>query len=510
MKFPALLLALLFACGAAHAQHGHHATQKTDEAALVPGMGSLRHPVTTRSAEAQRFFDQGLRLVYAFNHEEAVRSFQRAAGLDPSLAMAHWGVAYALGPNINLDVDPERERAAFDATRKALALAPKASPKERDYIEALAKRYTDDAGATPEKLRGLAEDFSRAMGALSKKYPDDLDAATLYAESLMNLRPWKLWNKDGTPAEGTNEIVATLESVLKRDPNHVGAIHYYIHAVEASPDPGRALAYAPRLGRLMPAAGHIVHMPAHIYQRPGDNPASARSTEAGAAADRAYIKASGVQGIYPLMYYSHNLHFLAVSYSFAGRYADALRSARQLEANVGPHLKAMPMLEGFNTTSALVLVRFRRWDEVLKSPEPPAEQAATRTVWTWARGMALVATGKTEEAAATLKSFAAAEQATPADAQFGLNKASDILKIADRMLAARIASSRGDRGRAAELLKEAVATEDSLAYDEPPAWFLPAREALGALLLADGRAAEAESVFREDLKHNPRASCAAP
>ncbi|MFL6255946.1 MAG: hypothetical protein ACJ74T_13120 [Pyrinomonadaceae bacterium] len=504
MKFPALLLMLLLACGAAQAQHEHHSTQKSDAAALVTGMGSWHHPVTTRDAEAQRFFDQGLRFVYAFNHDEAVRSFQRAAELDPSLAMAHWGIAYALGPNINLDVDPEREKAAYNAVQQALALIAKASPKERDYIEALALRYTSDPQASPETLRRLAENFSRAMGALSKKYPADLDAATLYAESLMNLRPWRLWEKDGTPAEGTNEIISTLESVLKRDPNHAGAIHYYIHAVEASPDPGRALRYAPRLGRLMPAAGHIVHMPAHIYQRTGDYDASARSNEAAAAADRAYIKASGVQGIYPLMYYSHNLHFLTVSYSFSGRYRDALRSARQLEANVAPHLKAMPMLEGFNTTSTLVLARFRRWDEILKTPEPPAELGGTRAVWTWARGMAFAATGKTDEAEAALNSFRAAEQSLPADVQFGLNKASDILKIADRMLAARIVAARGERGRAAELLREAVATEDGLAYDEPPAWFLPARETLGALLLADGRAAEAEAVFREDLKHNPR------
>ena len=504
MKIPLGALALLLACGAASAQHQHRTSQEKEEATIVAGMGSLRHRVTTRSAEAQRFFDQGLRFAYAFNHEEAVRSFRRAAEIDPDLAMAHWGVAYALGPNINLDVDPEREKAAYDAVQEALALVSKASPRERDYIEALALRYTGDAGATPETLRRMAENFSRAMGELSKKYPADLDAATLYAESLMNLRPWRLWNRDGTPAEGTAEIVSTLESVLRRNPNHAGAIHYYIHAVEASPDPARALAYAPRLGRLMPAAGHLVHMPAHIYQRTGDYGASARSNEAAAAADRAYIKASGVRGVYPLMYYSHNLHFLAVSYSFAGRYADALRSARQLEANVGPHLKAMPMLEGFNTTSALVLVRFRRWQEILNAPEPPAGQAATRAIWAWARGMAFAATGRTEEADAALKAFAAAGQAVPAEATFGLNKASDVLKIAERMLAARVASARGERGRAAELLKEAVTTEDSLAYDEPPAWFLPAREALGALLLADGRAAEAETVFREDLRRNPR------
>lgn len=503
MKFPALLLALLFACGAAHGQHEHHATQSKDEATLVAGMGTLHHPVTTRSAEAQRFFDQGLRFVYAFNHDEAVRSFRRASELDSSLAMAHWGIAYALGPNINLDVDPERERAAFDEMQLALSIASKASPRERDYIDALSKRYTNDSAATPETLRRLAEDFSRAMGALSKKYPDDLDAATLYAESMMNLRPWRLWNKDGTPADGTPEIVSTLESVLRRNPNHVGAIHYYIHAVEASPDPGRALAYAPRLARLMPAAGHIVHMPAHIYQRTGDYAASAQSNEAAAAADRAYIKASGVQGIYPLMYYSHNLHFLAVAYSMSGRYRDALRSARQLEDNVAPHIRMMPMLEGFNTTSTLVLVRFRRWGEILKAPEPPAEQVATHSVWTWARGMALAATGKADEAEAALNSFAAAERSLPADASFGLNKASDILKIADRVLAARINETRGERVRASELLREAVAAEDALAYDEPPAWFIPVRESLGALLLAEGRAAEAESIFREDLRRNP-------
>ncbi len=505
MKFPALLLALLFAFGAAHAQHQHHTTQSKDEATLVAGMGTLRHPVTTRSADAQRFFDQGLRFVYAFNHDEAVRSFRRAAELDSSLAMAHWGIAYALGPNINLDVDPERERAAFDEVQRALSLAAKASPKERDYINALAKRYTNDPSATPETLRRLAEDFSRAMGALSKKYADDLDAATLYAESMMNLRPWRLWNKDGTPAEGTPEIVSTLESVLRRNPNHVGAIHYYIHAVEASPDPGRALRYAPRLARLMPAAGHIVHMPAHIYQRTGDYAASAQSNEEAAAADRAYIKASGVQGIYPLMYYSHNLHFLAVAYSFSGRYRDALRSAHQLEENVAPHIKMMPMLESFNTTSTFVLVRFRRWDEILKTPEPPNEQHAAHAVWTWARGMALAAKGKTDEAEGALNSFAAAEQALPADAMFGLNKAADILKIADRVLAARISAARGERVLSAEqMLREAVAAEDALAYDEPPAWFMPVRESLGALLLAEGRAAEAESVFREDLKRNAR------
>src|SRR5437588_867199 len=385
MKFPALLLALLLACGAALAQHEHHPTGNKDEATLVAGMGTLHHPISTKNAEAQKFFDQGLSYVYAFNHDEAVRSFKRAADLDPDLAMAYWGVAYALGPNINLDVDPEREIAAYNAVGRARALSAKASPQERDYIEALARRYTNDAQAKPETLHRLASDFSGAMGALSKKYPNDLDAAVLYAESLMDLRPWQLWNKDGSPAEGTTEIVATLESVLKRDPNHVGAIHYYIHAVEASPHPERALQYAPRLKRLMPAAGHIVHMPAHIYERTGLYALAAESNEDAAAADRAYITRTGAQGVYPLMYYSHNLHFLAIAYSMEGRFADSVRAARWLEANVGPHVREMPMLEGFNTVVPMLLVRFRRWGDVLTLPEPPAALAATHTMWVWSR-----------------------------------------------------------------------------------------------------------------------------
>jgi tetratricopeptide (TPR) repeat protein len=503
MKFPALLFALLVACGAAQAQHDEHSTGG-GEATLVEGMGSLHHPVTTKNAEAQKFFDQGLRYVYAFNHDEAVRSFKRAADLDGDLAMAYWGVAYALGPNINLDVDPEREIAAYNAVARARALEEKASPRERDYIEALAKRYTNDAQAKPEELHRLAVEFSRAMGALSKKYPDDTDAAVLYAESMMDLRPWQLWNRDGSPAEGTQEIVATLESVLKRDPNHVGAIHYYIHAVEASPHPERALPYADRLGRLMPAAGHIVHMPAHIYERTGDYAAAARSNVDAAAADRAYIKASSARGLYPLMYYSHNLHFMAIAYSMEGRFADSLSAARQLEQNVNPHVKEMPMLEGFDTVVPLLLVRFRRWDEVLKLAEPAASMPATHSVWLWSRGLALAATGKTEEADAQYKKFAEAERATPADAMDGLNRVADILKVADGVLAARVASVRGDGAKAVELLKASVAAEDALSYDEPPAWFLPTRETLGGLLLAQGRAAEAESVFREDLRRNPR------
>jgi tetratricopeptide (TPR) repeat protein len=504
MKLPALLFALLLVCGAGFAQHEQHSMGNNGEAALVEGMGSLHHAVSTKNAEAQKFFDQGLRFVYAFNHDEAVRSFKRAADLDPDLAMAFWGVAYALGPNINSDVDPEREIAAYNAVERARSLEEKASPAERDYIEALARRYTNDAQAKPETLRRLSAEFSSAMGALSKKYPNDLDAAVLYAESMMDLHPWQLWKPDGTPTEGTLEIVSTLESVLKRDPNHVGAIHYYIHAVEASPHPERALPYAARLERLMPAAGHIVHMPAHIYERTGDYAAAAHSNEDAAAADRAYIKTGGAGGLYPLMYYSHNLHFLAIAYSMEGRFADSMRAARQLEANVDPHVKEMPMLEGFDTVVPLLLVRFRRWDDVLKLPEPPASMPATHALWLWSRGVALAATGKGEDAEAAYKNLVAAERSTPADAMDGLNPLTSILKVADNVLAARISAARGDSAGAIELLNAAVAAEDALSYDEPPAWFLPTRESLGGLLLRSGKAAEAEAVFRADLERNRR------
>jgi tetratricopeptide (TPR) repeat protein len=285
-----------------------HRISDPKPASLMTGLGSHHHPVATGNAEAQRFFDQGLTLVYAFNHEEAIRSFKRAAELDPQLAMAHWGIALALGPNINLDVDPAREKAAYEAVRKALSMSAKAPENERAYIEALAKRYSIEPGAD---LKRLAVDYKNAMGELSKRYPDDLDAATLYAESMMNLRPWQLWSKDGLPAEGTLEIVAVLESVLKRNPNHIGAIHYYIHAVEASPNPEKALHYVAKLPAQVPAAGHLVHMPAHIYVRTGDYESAAQSNQEAAEADQTYIRMSGAQGVYPLMYYNHNLHFLA-------------------------------------------------------------------------------------------------------------------------------------------------------------------------------------------------------
>ena len=468
---------------------------------LMPGMGSLHHPVSTTNAEAQKFFDQGLSFVYAFNHDEAVRSFKRAADLDPGMAMAHWGIALALGPNINLDVDPEREKAAYDSVQKALSMVTKVPENERAYVEALAKRYSIDPKAD---LKRLAVDYKNAMGELVKRFPDDLDAATLFAESAMDLRPWQLWTADGKPAEGTEEIISVLESVLRRNPNHVGAIHYYVHAVEASPNPERALAYAPKLTTLMPAAGHIVHMPAHIFQRTGNYGEAARSNEQAAAADRAYIRATSARGVYPLMYYSHNLHFLSIAYNMEGRFAEAMKTARQLEENVSPHLKEMPMLEGFMTVTPLLLAHFQRWDDIEKLPQPDASLIATNAVFHFVRGLAWTAKGRTTEAEVELNALIAAENRVPAYASFGLNRAGKVLKIAETVLTARISAAKHDDKAAIKLLRDAVKLEDLLAYDEPPAWFTPVRESLGGVLLRSGDFAEAEQVFRADLEKNRR------
>jgi tetratricopeptide (TPR) repeat protein len=500
-----LLLTLPFLLCLATSGFAQHSGMKMDATekppTLMSGLGAVHHPVTTPNIEAQRWFNQGLALVFAFNHDEAVRSFKRAAELDPRLAMAHWGEALALGPNINLDVDLAREKAAYQAVQKAQALAAGASENERAYIAALARRYAIDPKAD---LKKLDADYKHAMSELVKTYPDDLDAATLYAESAMDLRPWKLWTADGKPAPGTEEIVAVLESVLRRNPNHPGAIHYYIHAIEASPNPERALAYAPRLGELMPAAGHLVHMPAHIYQRTGDYENAAQSNRDAAAADRAYMEKNGAQGIYPLMYYSHNLHFLAIAQTMEGRLFESLNAAKLLDANVGPALKEMPMLEGFMTVTPLIHVRFNRWEEIQKLRQPDPSLFGFTAIFHFARGMAYASTRDVARAEEQQQSFAKAVSKIPADAAFGLNPATKIMSVAESVLAARIASAKGDNKTTLELLRKAVEIEDALAYDEPPIWFLPVREMLGGALIKSGDPAGAEQVFRADLERNKR------
>ncbi len=465
---------------------------------IMTGLGSWHHPISTGKPEAQRFFDQGLSLVFAFNHDEAVRSFKRAAEIDPQMAMAWWGVALALGPNINQDVDLPHEEAAYDAAQKALALAKDKPEVERAYIEALAKRYSIAPGTD---LKKLAVSYSDAMGELSRKYPNDLDAVTLYAESMMDLRPWKLWSAEGKPAEGTEEIVAGLESVLRRNPNHPGAIHYYIHAVEASLRPERALAYAPKLPQLMPMAGHLVHMPAHIYERVGDYSAAARSNAEAAAADEAFFKTTGTQGLYS-MYYAHNLDFLAVAHSMQGRYRDALDASNKLVDFARPMTEGMPMLEPILSKSILVRERFHQWDEILKQPEPGAAQKSTLAVWHFARGMAFAARGDIVKAGVEQQEFLKAAKLVPAHSMSSLNPTSKVIAIAENVLGARIAEATHDGAKAVELFNQGIQVEDSLAYDEPSQWFHPVRESLGGFYLRKRNYVEAEKAFRADLERN--------
>jgi tetratricopeptide (TPR) repeat protein len=474
---------------------------------LMPGLGQHHHTISTKSPEAQRFFDQGLTLVLAFNHEEAARSFRRASELDPESAMAFWGIALAYGPCINLDVDPPHEKAAYEAVQKALLLAPRATERERAYIQALAKRYSPDPKVD---LRRLDHEYAKAMRDLSKQYPDDLDAATLYAESLMDLHPWKLWSLDGGPTEGTEEIVAVLESVLRRDPYHLGANHYYIHATEASLHPERALASARRLESLAPAAGHLVHMPAHTYMRVGNYSAAARSNMLGADADRVYLRESATTGsMYDMMYYCHNLHFLSASYSMEGDFTHAKQAADDLGVHVSPMLRDMPMAEVYAPTPIFVLVRFHRWDEVLKLPAPNPDLAMTTAFWHFARGAAFVAKGQFAMAHAERQILEKARQKTPSDAEFSFysNKAQAFLDLAENILDARIAGAKHDNERAIRDWENAVKIEDRLNYGEPSEWFYPVRESLGSALLLNGQAAQAEAVFRADLErypHNPR------
>jgi tetratricopeptide (TPR) repeat protein len=501
MKTSVIALVMLCAVSLSAQDHGMGSSKPVT---LVTGIGDLHHSVSTTNAQAQQFFDQGLRFIYAFNHDEAARSFLKATELDPKLAMAYWGIAEAVGPNYNDPASEDRFKQAHEAIQKAVDLKNNASPSEQAYIAAMALRFPADPKSD---LRKAAEQYHDAMREVVKAYPDDLDAATLFAESGMDLRPWGLWHKDGTPEEGTEEIVATLESVIKRDPNHMGAVHYYIHAVEASNSPERALAGANRLAAMAPAAGHIVHMPAHVYIRTGDYVAAVKTNQDAAAVDRAYIKSSGAQGIYPMMYYSHNLHFIAMCSAMNGNYTEAIKAADMLAAHVGPAVKAMPPLEGFMTIPMAVNVRFHKWDAILASKAPDPEMKTATVFWHFARGMAFAAKGKTSAAEAEHKIVSDAEKATPDDVIFAMpinNKAKDIMKIAEDVLGAQIALSKKDNAAAVSLLREAVAVQDTLKYGEPPDWFFPVRESLGGVLLMSGDSKGAEQVFREDLEKNPR------
>ncbi len=471
----------------------------TSAVALDPGLGSLHHRVSTRNRQAQAYFDQGLKLVFAFNHEAAIQSFAHAAELDPNLAMAHWGIALSLGPNINHPMDAKAHRAAYEALQKAIALELKASPAERAYIDALSTRYSANAEADVEPLQVA---YKNAMKDLVRRYPQDADAAVLYAESLMDLHPWKFWAADGTPTEGTEEIVAVLERVLARSPQHIGANHYYIHAVEASPHPEKALPSAKRLQTLAPSAGHLVHMPAHTYMRTGKYLEAARANVAAVRADERQTR-SGTDTFYMIGYYGHNLHFLAIANAFAGNSREAIAAANKLYAFEAPRVREVPPVDGFLFTPALLLVEFGRWDDVLALPEPAFEAALTGALWHFARTLAFAGKGQAEDAQAERSKFLEAADAVPKTTEYGNNDAAGVLAVARPYLDGRLSLMAGNNADAIAHFRLAVAAEDALAYDEPPGWYLPSRNALGVALLRDCDYPAAEQVFRDELKLHP-------
>ena len=487
------------------AGHVHYVEPQDPQAAAGPlaprlqNLGAHAFPVTTRNREAQRFMNQGLNLAYAFNHAEARRAFREAARLDPNLAMAYWGQALVLGPNINALMEPNEEPQAYELVQKALSLKSRASAKEQAYIDALAQRYSGTA--TDRTARDQA--YAKAMRAVHDKYPQDLDAAMLYVESIMDLRPWGYWQGDGTPHEGIAEVVALTEQVIARNSRHPGALHMYIHLME-SVAPEKAEKAADTLLTLMPAAGHMVHMPAHIYQRVGRYADAMRSNAMAIAADEDYIAQCRAQGLYPMAYYPHNIHFLWFAATFDGQGRVAIESARSLAAKIDDEaLKSVPILAGFRIVPYWALTRFGRWDEMLKEPEPPAGSAVMRAAWHYGRGLSLVATGRVDAAEAELarvKELLSDESMK--QPLFSPNTAGAALAPAPEVLAGEIAAARGDFERAIAHLERAVRLEDSLVYTEPSEFHFPPRHALGAILLEAGRWAEAETVYWEDLRRN--------
>jgi tetratricopeptide (TPR) repeat protein len=498
------LLAALAAATGAVAQHAGHAPLPAVATELHPGLGGYHFPITTASADAQTYFDQGIGLLYGFNHDEAARYFRRAAELDPRSPMPYWGLALSIGPNYNdTAVDEARARATYDAVQNAQQRAANASDREQAYVAALAKRYPS---ANPNS-DWLAQhrDYSDAMRAMTARFPDDVDAATMFAESLMMLRPWQLWTQDGEPAPGTLELVAVLESVLKRSPNHAGANHFYIHAVEASRNLERAIPSAARLMTLAPAAGHLVHMPGHIYLQTGDFDLAAATNVNAAAADKAFVERTGATGVYPLMYWTHNLHFIAYARAQQGRYEEAKQAAVEMVANVGDGDREMQMLEGFRLYPLMVDLRFHRWDTILAEPQPAETRAFSRAFWRYARAMAYAGKGRVREASAEQRRFEQTRAGVDAESLYLINnKAGDLMTLAAATLDAQLAQARGDSPAAVAAWRRAVTAEGALQYDEPPPWFYTVRQSLGAALLRAGQATEAEQVFREALATRPR------
>ena len=480
------------------------ATAQGPIAPLLEGLGDHHFPVTTRIPESQIFFDQGLRLTYAFNHSEALRAFKEAARLDPDNAMAYWGWALVLGPNLNLPMVPDVAPQAYSAIQQAAARKDKVSERERAYIEALSSRYSSDPSTDRASLDSA---YARAMEDLVERYPDDLDAATLYAASLMNLSPWDYWNLDGSPKGRTEEVLTTLQSVIDRNPRHPGALHYYIHTVEAR-HPERGEQPADQLAGLMPGAGHLVHMPAHIYMRIGRYSDSYEANRRAVAADENYITQCRAQNIYPLNYYPHNIHFMAWSAMFQGRPEEALQAARKIVDKVPPELSAdknvWALYETFLSQPMFVMVRFGMWEAMLAEPQPDLESRFMTGIWHYGRALAYLHTGQSGAARQELRELSAARKAMgEIDHYVGYATAGTLLTIAEEIVQGEISYATGSTVEGLAHLERAVRLEDGLRYNEPPDWYFPVRHYLGAMLLDAGRPNEAEVVYAADLRKNP-------
>jgi len=495
--------------GQAHAHHEEHGKNAhTPQHATVPlydNLGELHRETATASPRAQQYFDQGLRLTYAFNHPEAVDAYRQAAALDPDCAMCYWGIAWALGPNINAGMDSAAGAAAYGAARHALRLIDRAAPSNRALIRAMARRYGVDPLADRQRLDSV---YARAMGDVAARSPDDSDAQVLHAEALMLLSPWNYWTADKEPRPGTETLLRRLTRTIELHPDHPGGCHFYIHAVEAA-YPERAVDCAERLAALMPGAGHLVHMPGHIYIRVGRYMDAIRANEHAVHADETYIqdRRPGAT-FYTAGYYPHNYDFMAFAASMAGRSQQAIDAAERVASLVPAEMLRAPgmtFLQQFITRPLQIRVRFGQWDDILRTPAPADDLAYARALWHYAHGRALAARGNAPGAEADLARVrGAAVDPALAEASLEFNAATAIIEIAAEVLAGNIATARGDHARAITHLTRAAELEDGLVYGEPPEWSVPVRHELGAVLVAAGRAAEAERVYRKDLDRFPR------
>ena len=471
-------------------------------APLLTNLGTLEHPVTTTNPRAQTFFDQGLRLVYGFNHAEAVRSFREAQRLDPECAMCYWGEAYALGPNVNDPLTPEREKEAHAVLQKAKALAARATDAERGLIDALGPRYSD-APTSDRAPRDAA--FTAAMKGLAGRFPKDPEINTMYAAAAMEARPWRYWKEADVPEPEIAGALATLERMLREYPDHPGAHHFYIHLVEATSTPQRGVPSAEKLESLMPGAGHLVHMPAHIYMRVGRYADASESNVRAIAADEDYLAQCQAQGLYPVAYYPHNVHFLWAAATMEGRSAVAIDAARKVAAKLNHDLlHDVVVLQDFQSVPYYALVRFGRWEEMLTEGQPPKDFAFTTAMWHYGRGVAFAARGQYARARQELDALGAQRSsAALKGAELAGTPLAAIADLAAKILDGELAARERKFDSAVASLTAAVAMQDAQRYNEPSTWHYPVRQSLGAVLLAAGRAAEAESVYREDLRRNP-------